>query len=170
MNTKLISMLHNTKSFLVVLIAALVVGGGLGAVFALGTNPSQVGGSTVGQDDLLAARKQLQEQPAWGFISRYGRTGRVQVIEAKGKTVIVSTPLGSLHAKAGDSTSIRKSNSDEALAFEDLKNGMLVTVSGAEGQSGAIDASEILVIDDGEGGIDIRPASGEGPTMLPVFP
>ena len=65
MNTKLISMLHNTKSFLVVLIAALVVGGGLGAVLALGTNPSQVGGSTVGQDDLLAARKQLQEQPAW---------------------------------------------------------------------------------------------------------
>lgn len=155
----------NTKSFLVLLIAALVLGGSLGAVFAVGMNPSksQGGGSTLSRDDLARFRQQAKD---WGFISRDGRTGRIERLE--GKTVMMRTPQGLLMATTGEETIIRKSSGEVTLA--DITIGMLVTVNGQQGASGETEASEILVIREGEGGFTIHPGSGENPNMVPIFP
>ena len=95
-----------------------------------------------------------------------------QSVEAKVKTVQVVTPRGPLHARVGEGTAIRKTkNSEErVLTFEDLTPGMLITVNGPTGTEGDIEASEIQVVPEGEGGFDIRPHSGEGPVAVPVFP
>ena len=122
------------------------------------------------QDDLLEVRRQFQKGSDWGFISRHGCTGRIHELEVEHKTVLVRTPRGPLQARVRDNTSIRKFDNSEELTLEDLTAGTLVTVNGQEGQSGEIEASEILVIPEGEGGFNIRPARKEGPAMLPVFP
>jgi hypothetical protein len=124
------------------------------------------------RDDLAEVRKQFQEQASWGFVSQYGRTGRIQSVEAKDKTVQVVTPRGPLHARVDEGTAIRKTKNGEerVLTFEDLTPGMLITVNGPTGTKGDIEASEIQVVPEGEGGFDIRPHSGEGPVSVPVFP
>ena len=115
--------------------------------------------------------QQFQDHPEWGFISRYGRTGRIQEADAKSKTVTISTPKGSLSASVDNDTVIRESKKDgESLTFEDLTAGGLITVNGDLGENSTITASEILLIDDTESGFNIRPHSGEGPAFVPVFP
>lgn len=162
----------NTRSLLALLIAALVLGGVVGAALLVGTvlSKSQGGGPPMSPDEAAELMKVSKQQAAqWGFISRFGRTGRIQSVEAKGETVAVATPRGLLQAKVGEGTTIRKAKKGEEtpLAFEDLQAGMLITVNGPIGEA---EATEILVVPEGEGGFDIKPATGPGPHQVPVFP
>jgi hypothetical protein len=121
------------------------------------------------QDEAAELIKQVKEQGHWGFVSRYGRTGRIQSVEAKGKTVAVATPRGPLRARVGANTVIHqlKNGQEVTFTFEDLSPGMLITVNGPIGEA---EATEILVVPEGEGGFDIKPATGPGPHQVPVFP
>ena len=124
------------------------------------------------QADIAELKRQLKEQPHWGFVSQYGRTGRIRSVEAKGQTVRVATPRGPLRARVGEDTAIRetKNGEERVLTFEDLTTGMLITVGGPTGTDGDIEASEIQVVPEGEGGFQIKPATGPGPLQVPVFP
>ncbi len=47
---------------------------------------------------------------------------------------------------------------------------MLITVNGPTGTGGDTEASEIQVVPQGEGGFQIKPATGSGAHAVPVFP
>ena len=101
-----------------------------------------VGGcQRMNQDEIAELKRQFAEHASWGFVSRYGRTGRILSVRA-----------------------------DRALTFEDLTPGTLVTVDGATGTEENYDAGDIEVVPEGEGGFDIAPATGTGPRLMPVFP
>ena len=171
MNSKLMSLLLNLKSFLVLLVAGVALGGSLGVVLALAPGQSQEGEPPMDRAEQDELSKQFHEQPEWGFISRYGRTGRIQEVDEEGQTIIVSTPKGLLRAILDDNTAVRESKlNGKDLTFEDLSTGRLVTVNGESADDGVIAASEIRVINDGPDGYKIGPYSGEGPAFAPVFP
>lgn len=124
-------------------------------------------------DELENLRRQVEEQASWGFVSRYGRTGRIQSVQAGDKTVQINTPTGELLAKVGDETNIHRFTNEEVrtLTFEDLTPGMLVTVDGLTGTKENAEAGEIEVIPEIEGEFRIQPIiSGDGPFMVRVFP
>ena len=123
-------------------------------------------------DEFAEIKRQFEEQASWGFVSRYGRTGRITSLQSADKTVAIDTPQGSLTAKVGEDTRIHKDTGDESrdLTFEDLTVGMLVTVDGETGTKENAEAGDIQVVPEGEGGFDIQPASVSGPRMMPVLP
>ena len=124
------------------------------------------------QDEIAELKRQFAEQASWGFVSRYGRTGRILSVRADGQTLEIATPRGTLHARVGVATNIHQTTNDDsrALTFEDLTPGTLVTVDGATGTEENYDAGDIEVVPEGEGGFDIAPATGTGPRLMPVFP
>ena len=71
----------------------------------------------------------------------------------------------------GDGTNIHKTTNEEVrtLTFEELTPGMLVTVDGSNGTRENADASEIQVIQEGEGGFNIQPVAGDGPSSPTVL-
>ena len=164
------------KIVFVLVAAALLLGAGAGAVFSVGVYPiaSQGGGQEQMSEEEAADIRRLfdDQQGTWGFVSRYGRTGRIQLVQEDEKTLEVSTPKGSLRVKVGDDTSISKTEDGEskALTFEDLTPGTLVTVDGSTGTKEGADAGEIQVIPEGEGGFDITPSDSSGPRLVPLFP
>ena len=165
------------KKIVFVLVAvALLLGAGAGAVFSVGVYPiaSQGGGQEQMSEEEAADIRRLfdDQQGTWGFVGRYGRTGRIQLVQEDEKTLEVSTPKGSLRVKVGDDTSISKTEDGEskALTIEDLTPGTLVTVDGSTGTKEGADAGEIQVIPEGEGGFDITPSDSSGPRLVPLFP
>ena len=87
------------------------------------------------QDEIAELKKQFAEHASWGFVSRYGRTGRILSVRAADRTLEIATPRGTLHARVGAATNIHQTTNDDsrALTFEDLTPGTLVTVDGATG-------------------------------------
>ncbi len=130
------------------------------------------GRQRMNQDEITDLKRQFAEQASWGFVSRYGRTGRILSVRADDQTLEIATPRGTLHAKVGAATNIHLTTNDgfRALTFEDLTPGTLVTVDGATGTKENSDAGDIEVVPEGEGGFDITPAVGSGPSLMPVFP
>ena len=124
------------------------------------------------QDEFAAIRRQVREQSGWGFVSRYGRTGRIRSISDREKTVQIDIPQGPMLARVGAGTAIQIATAGEArvLAFEDLAPGMLVTVDGKTGTPENAAAGEIEVVPEWEGGFDIQPATGGGPLLVPLLP
>ena len=133
--------------------------------------PEGVGGcQRMNQDEIAELKRQFAEHASWGFVSRYGRTGRILSVRADDRTLEITTPRGTLHAKVGAATNIHQTTNDDsrALTFEDLTPGTLVTVDGATGTEENYDAGDIEVVPKGEGGFDIAPAAGAGPRLMPV--
>ena len=124
------------------------------------------------QDEISELKKQFAEQASWGFVSRYGRTGRIMSVRTDDQTLEIATPRGTLHARVGVATNIHRTTTDESkdLIFEDLTPGTLVTVDGVTGTQENSDAGDIEVVPEGEGGFDIAPATGTGPRLMPIFP
>ena len=124
------------------------------------------------QDEIAELKRQFFEQASWGFVSRYGRTGRILSVRTDDRTLEIATPRGTLHARVGAATNIHQTTNDgsKALAFEDLTPGTLVTVDGATGTQENSDAEDLAVVPEGEGGFGIAPAAGPGPRLMPVFP
>ena len=79
------------------------------------------------QDEIA---EQFAEQASWGFVSRYGRTGRILSVRADDQTLEIATPRGILYARVGAATNIHQTTNDDsrALTFEDLTPGTLVTL------------------------------------------
>ena len=94
------------------------------------------------QDEIAELKRQFFEQASWGFVSRYGRTGRILSVRTDDRTLEIATPRGTLHAKVGAATNIHQTTNDgsKALTFEDLTPGTLVTVDGATGTQENSDA------------------------------
>ena len=124
------------------------------------------------QDEFAEIQRQAREQAGWGFVSRYGRTGRIRSIQDDEKTVQIDTPHGPMLARVGAGTAIQITTAGEArgLTFEDLVPGMLVTVDGKTGTPENAAAGEIEVVPEGEGGFDIQPATGGGSLLVPLLP
>ena len=72
------------------------------------------------QDEIAELKRQFFEQASWGFVSRYGRTGRILSVRADDRTLEIATPRGTLHAKVGAATNIHQTTNDgsKALTFE----------------------------------------------------
>ena len=124
------------------------------------------------QDEIADLKRQFFEQASWGFVSRYGRTGRILSVRTEDRTLEIATPRGTLHVRVGAATNIHQTTTDESkeLIFEDLTPGILVTVDGATGTQENSAAGDIELVPEGEGGFDIAPAAGSGPRLMPVFP
>ena len=96
-------------------------------------------------EEAATLRRQMEEQASWGFVSRYGRTGRIQVVETGDKMLRIDTPTGQLNVKVVEDTTIHRTTVEESrtLTFEDLARGMLVTVDGSTGTAENAEAGEI---------------------------
>ena len=172
---RIISKLARTKPVVVLVAAALLLGGSMGAASVVGINPlgAKGGEPQMSQEEAAQLRELFDEQQAtWGFVSRHGRTGRIQAVQAEERTLEIDTPKGVLTARVGDDTTIHKSEGGESrtLGFDDLTLGALVTVDGATGTKAGEEAGEIEVLAEGAEGFDISPASGDGPRLVPLFP
>ena len=122
------------------------------------------------QDEIAELKRQFAEQASWGFVSRYGRTGRILSVRADGQTLEIATPRGILYARVGAATNIHRTTNDDSRALTDLTPGTLVTVDGVTGTQENSDAGDIEVVPEGKGGFDIAPATGSGPRLMLVFP
>ena len=171
----------NTKAFVSLLVAVLVLGGGIGGAFvggiALGKSqvaeaapvvaptaaltPGSVqqsfgGALTSEQRDQF--RQQFQGQfggadggrtfSGRGFSRGGGLTGAIEKIE--GNTLTINTAQGPLLATVTAETTIQQV---VEVTIADLLAGMQVTVIGAPGEGGAMVASTILVVSEGQDSI-----------------
>ena len=120
-------------------------------------------------DDL---KRQFESKPEFGFLTRYGRTGRIESVDGETKTLQIETPKGSFAARVGAATVVRstRNNSQETLTFSDLTPGTLVTVDGPLFSESGDEAAIVEVIPVGTGGFSITPAEGDGPHAVPIFP
>ena len=50
------------------------------------------------QDEIAELKRQFAEHASWGFVSRYGRTGRILSVRADDQTLEITTPRGILYA------------------------------------------------------------------------
>ena len=170
----------NTKPFLLFLVVVLVLGGTLGGAFVGGVavgksqgedeeatpiGRSALSPSTSGQgfngeitpDQLSQLRQQLGRDGGGFRIGgfggggrpggRSGLTGPIESIE--GNTVTIDTPQGSLQATIGADTTIQIFAQG---TLEDLQAGLRVTVVGAPGEDGTVQASSILITPEGNDG------------------
>ena len=59
------------------------------------------------RDELAEIRRQVRDQAGWGFVSRYGRTGRIRSIQDDEITVQIDTPHGPMLARVVEGTAIQ---------------------------------------------------------------
>jgi hypothetical protein len=172
----------NAKPFLLFLVAALALGGSLSGAFVGGVavGKGQGKGEAVAQssvppqptsasgqgftgditpDQLSQLRQQFQEQLGggggeFGGGGRLGGrrggglTGPIETIE--GSTLTITTSQGPLQATIGADTTIRTFTQG---TLEDLRTGLQVTVVGARGEDGTVQARSILITPEGDGGL-----------------
>ena len=131
---------------------------------SLGQLRDRIQSGEVSQEDLAQLRQQFQGQfggggPGGGFTggTRFGGgaglTGPIEKVE--GNTVTVNTAQGPLEATVTSDTVIRQF---AQVTINELLAGMEVTVVGAPGEDGAVEAITIVVVPEGQGDL----ASGGG--------
>ena len=78
------------RSFSLVVVAAIILGGGTGAVLSFGViHTTQDSNMTEREiDDVM---EQIEAAKGFGFISQFGRTGRIQTF--RGGVLTIRTPL-----------------------------------------------------------------------------
>ena len=123
-------------------------------------------------DDIDDLKKQFVSKPEFGFLTKYGRTGRIESVDGETHTLQVITPKGSFAARVGAATVGRRSRNktQETLGFSDLTQRTLVTVDGPLFSESGDEAAIVEVIPTGTGGFSITPAEGDGPHAVPIFP
>lgn len=160
-----------TKAFVLLLVGVLVLGGGVGGVFAGGLALGKSQGekearsalparSTLGfgqqsqgqatQEQLQQLRQQFQGQAGQanrtGFMGGGGLTGTIEKIE--GNTVTVNTAQGPLQATLGTDTTIQMMAGG---TLQDLTTGLQVTVVGQREADGTVTARTIVITSEGGG-------------------
>ncbi len=161
-----------TKVFMLLLVAVMVLGGGLGGAFAGGmalgksqgkeaalnalpaqapSDPSQQLPGQFTPEQLQQFRQQFQDQAgrggALGGAGRSGLAGSIETIE--GNTVTINTAQGPLQAIISADTTIQMS---VAGTVDDLKTGLRVTVIGQRGEDGTVTARSIIIAPEGADG------------------
>ena len=158
----------STKGFVILLIGVLLLGGSIGGAFVgvlalvksqeaevsqtnltanLPSLPGQQSSDQSTQDDLDQLRQQFKGQSGPGFASGSSIMGTLEKVE--GNTITVNTPKGTLQATVGENTTIQKI---DEVTIADLLEGMYVTVTGAPGEDGAVEARSIVITPEGAGG------------------
>ena len=163
----------NTKTFMMLLIGVLVIGGALGGVVIAATvlggsdepEPSQViltnpSGSSSSQQSSQQASQQQTEPTSQPSNSQFSPDagsplfnggsnliGSVEKID--GDSLTISTSDGSVLARLGDDAIVQMFAD---VSAEDLAIGTQVTVNGERGEDGLMVASSIVVIPEGENG------------------
>ena len=175
----------STKAFIALLVGVLVVGIGMGGTFIGGllvgrsqvAEPAQAvpqgaltaastqqsfGALTQEQRDQLRQRFQGQLSPdegtqgfAGGSLAGGGRGLRGAIEKIEGNTLTVNTAQGPLQTTVTSETVIRQV---AQVTINELLAGMEVTVVGAPGEDGAVEARTIVVVPEGQGDL----ASGGG--------
>ncbi|MEE8443429.1 MAG: hypothetical protein V3S37_06725 [Dehalococcoidia bacterium] len=131
------------------------------------SNQSQQLPGQLGQDQLDQFRQQIQNGElspdqldqfrqrfqgrgggGGGFAGRNALTGTIESTE--GNTIIVSTAQGPLEATLGADTTIQMSVEG---TLEDLTEGTQVTVVGQRGEDGTVEATSIVIVPAGGGGL-----------------
>lgn len=163
----------NTKTFMMLLIGVLVIGGVLGgAVIAATTlggsdapEPAQIvsaapASSSLGQQSQQQVNQQQTEQtsqpsnpqfsPDAGSQLFNGGSNLIGTVEKiDGDTLTISTSGGSILAMVGGEATIQMF---AEVMLTDLELGTRVTVNGERGEDGLLVASSIVVIPEGEDG------------------
>ncbi|MSQ40056.1 MAG: hypothetical protein EXR55_00010 [Dehalococcoidia bacterium] len=154
---------------MIVLVAVLLLGAGLGGAFASGLALGKSQGSAAARSTLSAPstsgsgqrsqgqltpeqmqqlRQQLQGQSGQGgfggFAGRGGLTGTVDKVE--GNTVTITTAQGPLQATLSADTTIQKTT---VGTVADLTPGLRVTVVSQRGTDGAVTARFIVITPEG---------------------
>jgi len=144
-----------SKAFLLLLISALILGGGLGGAFvggiALGKSQAQeqqpASNNSSGKALGGLGNNFIRGTPGLGFSALNGAFGTVEKVE--GNTLTITTSQGPVTVNLTEDTSIRVTSQ---AAPEDLKPGMQVAVVGDRKEDGSLNARTIQA---GEGGIDM---------------
>ena len=167
----------NSKAFVLLVVAILVLGGGLGGAFAGGvvvgkgqneeaptnslpaspSNQTQTpfDPSQLSQEELDQLREQFQGQRPGGGGTGFGGTGfggrgglTGTIDGIEGSVVTVNTSQGPLVATVGANTTIQMTVQG---SLEDLEPGTQVTVIGQRGEDGTVQARSILITPEGAG-------------------
>lgn len=168
-----------TKGLVILLVAIIALGGGLGGAFACGMALGKSQGEeaarralpTQSTQSAQALRQQLQRQ---GQLSQQqfdqfrqqfqgqqgdmqnmqgfgGRGGLAGTIEKiEGNTVTVNTPQGPLQATIGADTTVQMFAEG---TWDDLKTGLSVTVMGQREEDGTVTARSIVITPEGTDGL-----------------
>ena len=112
------SISNRYRAILLIVLAALLLGGSTGAVFGLGVLRTAEDASMT-ESEIADMMQQLEAARELGFISREGRTGRIQTFEDG--VLTINTPLGDKEALVGEETVVQrtKGNTTEMLEPED---------------------------------------------------
>ena len=175
---KLIATMGRGKAVLALVTVGVLLGGSLGVAYAMDFYPSSTswteGLANMNSEEASDLKEAFDEQQAtWGFVSQYGRTGRITSVHEDEKTLNVDTPKGVLTVTVGDNTNIFRADDDGSttLDFEDLAVGSLVIVDGETGTDKGSDAGVIEVLKEGDDGFNVEPSRGdEDFRMVPLFP
>lgn len=125
-----------TKSFMLLLVVFLALGGAFGGVFAGGVAFGKIQEGEIALPlEANPLRQQFQNQSHRGRL-----TGVIEMLD--GNTVTVNTSQGPLSATLGVDTSIRRFTEGTP---SDLQPGMRVTVVGQPGADGTVEARSVLL-------------------------
>jgi len=173
----------NNRPFILLVVAVLVLGGGLGGAFAGGvavgkgqedvastnttlqlpSDPSQLT-----QEQLQQLRESFQGQfgggggfgGGEGLGGRGGRGGGLTgtIASIKGTVIILDTVQGPLTAALSDDTMVQRFVEGTPT---DLEPGMQVSVTGLRADDGTVEATTVLIIPEGAGSPFSRPFFGQ---------
>ena len=125
-----------TKSFILLLVVFLALGGAFGGVFAGGVAFGKTQGAEIGlPQEANPIRQQFQDQTHRG-----GLTGVIEKLD--GSAVTVNTQHGPLTATLGVDTTVRRF---AEVSTSDLQPGMRVTLVGQPGVDGTVEARFVLL-------------------------
>ena len=156
------------------ILGALIIGSSTGAVMSLAVNPDNIkeGANSMTSEEIQDLKEQVQNHPEFGFVTKSGRTGKIDAVDSDNQQIVVDTPKGeSFTADVGDGTIIKRviKGEEETLTFADLTSGTLVTVTGPINDERG-NATIVEVVPVGEDGFTITPSDGTGPSQMPVLP
>ena len=125
-----------TKSFMLLLVVVLALGGAFGGVFAGGV----AFGKTQGEEIALPQEANPLRQQFQNQSHRGGLTGVIEKVD--GNIVTVDTSQGPLSASLGVDTTIRRL---AEVTPSDLQPGMRVTLVGQPGVDGTVEVRSVLL-------------------------
>lgn len=171
------SQLTRGRALFLLAVVGLLALSSMGALYSLEIRPVGLEGVTaqMTDDEINDLKEKVdQQKDEWGYVSQFGRTGRIVSINEN--EVTVNTPTGELSFSVNANTKIHQYNGkdSDALRVDNLQVGLLVIVDGATGTPSKGAAQDIEVLKEGPAGFNIAPLNGEddsdNPRRVPIFP
>ena len=173
MLTNILAKVRGFRMGLALILGALIIGSSTGVVMSMAVSSANIEEeSNMTSEEIQDLKEQMRNHPEFGFVTRSGRTGKIEAVDSDNQQIVVDTPKGeSFTANVGDRTIIKRviKGEEETLAFADLTSGTLVTVTGPINDDRG-NAIIIEVVPVGKDGFTITPSDGTGPFQMPVLP